>query len=239
LNSKLILIPEIGEVSITKRSQCKRLSISVNRHKEVKVSIPLRVSFNEGERFLFERIDWIKKSITKIENQRPEETLITESIDFSTRMRKLKIFPSAETKFKLRLTHNEILLSYPNLHRIDSPITQSAFKKLITEGMRAEAKEYLPVRVSYLAALHGFKYQNVSIKNATTRWGSCSYSNNINLNLNLIRLPDELSDYIILHELCHTVQKNHGYKFWELLERVSSNAKGKAQQLRKFKLSQF
>ena len=239
MDSKFVLIPEIGEVTITKRRQCKRLCISVNRRKEVKVSIPLRVSFNDGERFLFERIEWIKKSLTKIESQVQTKQIINENSEFSTRLRKLRIFASQESKFRLVLSQNEILLSYPEGTLIDSNSVQETFKKLIIEGMRSEAKEYLPARVAYLAALHGFNFKHVRIKNATTRWGSCSFKNTINLNLNLVRLPDELSDYIILHELSHTVQKNHGPKFWELLERVSGNAKGKAQQLKQFKLSNF
>ena len=239
MDSKLVHIPEIGEVAITRRRQCKRLCISVNKRKEVKVSIPLRVSFNEGERFLFERIEWIKKSIVKIENQIPVQTIINENFDFSTRSRKLKVFAKSDNKFRLVLTQNEILLSFPEETKVDSTIAQNAFKKLLIEGMRSEAKEYLPVRVAYLAALHGFKFANVRVKNASTRWGSCSFKNTINLNLNLIRLPDDLSDYIILHELAHTVQKNHGPKFWELLERVSGNAKGKAHQLKHYKLTQF
>ena len=239
MDSKLILIPEIGEVAITRRRQCKRLCISVNQRKEVKVSIPFRVSFNEGERFLFERIEWIKKSLTKIESLVQIKQIINEDTDFSTRLRKLKVFESKELKFRLVLSQNEMLLSYPEGTIIDSNSVQETFRKLIIEGMRAEAKEYLPVRVAYLAALYGFNFKHVRVKNTTTRWGSCSFKNTINLNLNLIRLPDELSDYIILHELAHTVQKNHGSKFWELLERISGNAKGKAQHLKQFKLSHF
>jgi hypothetical protein len=90
---------------------------------------------------------------------------------------------------------------------------------------RKEAKDHLPLRVEALAAKHNFTYKNVAIKNSKTRWGSCSFDNNINLSLHLMRLPDHLVDYVILHELVHTKIKNHSSDFWQLLDIVSGDAK--------------
>ena len=86
-----------------------------------------------------------------------------------------------------------------------------------TETLRRLAKSILPARLEELAKKHGFEYKGLRINNARTRWGSCSFKNNINLNLNLARLDDELIEYVILHELCHTKVKNHSKKFWDLL----------------------
>ncbi len=72
-------------------------------------------------------------------------------------------------------------------------------------------------RLAELARRHGFSYNKVFVRNQRTRWGSCSGHNNINLNVNLIRLPAELRDYTLLHELVHTRIKNHGPQFWEAL----------------------
>lgn len=99
--------------------------------------------------------------------------------------------------------------------------------------LRKDAKAYLPKKVEELAQKHGFHYKKVSIKAMRTRWGSCSYFNNINLNLNLMKLEDELVEYVILHELCHTVEKNHGPRFWELLENHLPNAQEFRKKLRK------
>ncbi|GBF23159.1 hypothetical protein tpqmel_0563 [Candidatus Gastranaerophilus sp. (ex Termes propinquus)] len=88
-----------------------------------------------------------------------------------------------------------------------------------TEHLRAQAKEYLPKKLQQLADMHGFKYKKVTIKNMRSRWGSCSYFNNINLNLNLMRLDEDLIKYVLLHELVHTVEKNHSAKFWALLQK--------------------
>ena len=83
--------------------------------------------------------------------------------------------------------------------------------------IRKKAKEYLPARVEYLAKQHGFRYSKLSFRNQKTRWGSCSSDNNISLNIALILMRPELIDYVILHELTHTIEKNHSQAFWSKL----------------------
>ena len=90
---------------------------------------------------------------------------------------------------------------------------------------RQAARRLLIERLNHLADKYGFEYNRVFIKNQKTRWGSCSGKNNINLNLNLVRLPDELIDYTILHELVHTRIKNHGQRFWAQLDRLLGDAR--------------
>jgi len=90
---------------------------------------------------------------------------------------------------------------------------------------RQAVRRRLVDRLNYLAVEYGFQYNRVFIKNQKTRWGSCSGKNNINLNLNLVRLPDELIDYTILHELVHTRIKNHGQRFWAQLDRLLGDAR--------------
>ncbi len=82
---------------------------------------------------------------------------------------------------------------------------------------RAVARNVIVDRLEELARRHGFTYKKVFVRNQKTRWGSCSADNNINLNVNLIRLPAELRDYTLLHELVHTRIKDHGPRFWEEL----------------------
>ena len=90
---------------------------------------------------------------------------------------------------------------------------------------RSDARRRLIDRLEYLASKYGFQYNRVFIKNQKTRWGSCSSKNNINLNVNLVRLPDELIDYTILHELVHTRIKNHGQQFWVQMDRLLGDAR--------------
>ena len=86
--------------------------------------------------------------------------------------------------------------------------------------LRRRAKSELPQRLAQLASRYGFTYNRVAIKHNATNWGSCSTKNNINLNINIVRLPLVLQDYILLHELCHLRHHDHGDGFHLLLEHL-------------------
>lgn len=101
------------------------------------------------------------------------------------------------------------------------------------------AKKKLIGRLDVLAEKYGFTYNRVFIKNQKSRWGSCSSKNNINLNVKLVRLPAELMDYVILHELVHTKIKNHGKKFWAELDKLVGNAKARDKELKKYGVGLF
>jgi len=88
------------------------------------------------------------------------------------------------------------------------------------EALRRQAKAELPPRLAELAARYGFTYNKVTIKHNATNWGSCSSKGNINLNLSMMRLPEVLRDYILLHELCHLRHQDHGHAFHLLLEHL-------------------
>ena len=116
-----------------------------------------------------------------------------------------------------------------NIVDIKSAIKNIAPSKYIYKGieyserndlikiLRKDAKEYLPKRLEELAQKFGYRYKRVALKLMKTRWGSCSYKNNINLNISLMTLEEELIDYVLLHELVHTVEKNHGDGFYSRL----------------------
>jgi predicted metal-dependent hydrolase len=109
-------------------------------------------------------------------------------------------------------------------------------RKLIQDKIqnidKASAGKKLIGRLEHLAKKHGFHYNKVSTRNQRTRWGSCSLKNNISLNLKLVLLPEELIDYVLLHELVHTRVHDHSKKFWDLLDRYIGNSKALAKRLR-------
>ena len=88
------------------------------------------------------------------------------------------------------------------------------------KDMRLQARRELIPRLAELASRYDFIYNKVFIKHNSTNWGSCSVRQNINLNLNIVRLPSVLRDYILLHELCHLRHHDHGQAFHLLLEHV-------------------
>ncbi|UCG56370.1 MAG: M48 family metallopeptidase [Phycisphaerales bacterium] len=97
---------------------------------------------------------------------------------------------------------------------------------------KAKAETFLKARLQQLAARHNFGCAKVTIRNQKTKWGSCSAKNNISLNVNLARLPADLRDYVILHELLHTRIKNHSQKFWREMDRLLGDGKGKQKRLK-------
>jgi predicted metal-dependent hydrolase len=105
------------------------------------------------------------------------------------------------------------------------------------EICRSEARRVLVRRLEKLSAQHGFYYNKVSIRNQRTRWGSCSAKNNISLNMKLLKLPQELIDYVILHELVHTRIKNHTKAFWRELDRIVGNAKALDARLNQYRMA--
>ncbi len=83
-----------------------------------------------------------------------------------------------------------------------------------------QAKRVIPERVKYYASLVGVDYGRITIRNQRTRWGSCSSKGNLNFNVALMRVPLEVLDYVVVHELCHRIEMNHSKRFWDNVERV-------------------
>ena len=105
------------------------------------------------------------------------------------------------------------------------------------EQLRAEAKAHLPQRVAEIARALGLSYGKVTIRAARTKWGSCTAQNNLSLSLYLMTLPRHLQDYVIVHELCHTVHHNHSAKFHTLVNRfVGGKERELATELRQYNI---
>lgn len=82
------------------------------------------------------------------------------------------------------------------------------------------AKEAIPRRVAYYAPIVGVTYGRITIRNQKTRWGSCSGKGNLNFNCRLMKMPPEVLDYVVVHELCHRKEMNHSPEFWAEVEKV-------------------
>ncbi len=223
MKERILLFEDIGYVHMTKRKRSKRISITLKPFKGIQVSVPYSVSYFDAEQFVLKKVDWIKSHLSKIEKVEKKATIFDEYSQFNTRNHTLSIQKTSSTKISIRIFPGVTEIKYPDNISVYAEEVQNAIKKGIEETWRLEAKQYLPNRVGTLAARFGFVYNRVTIKNIKSRWGSCSYQNNINLTLHLMRLPDELIDYIILHELVHTIVKNHSPFFWQSLDRVCEN----------------
>ena len=97
-----------------------------------------------------------------------------------------------------------------------------------------KAKEYLPYRLEYYAKLYGYEYDKCRLTHANTRWGSCSSNRTISLNIGLMKLPEQLRDYVILHELAHLNHMDHSKDFWAEVGTHDKNYKVHNKKLRMF-----
>lgn len=130
-----------------------------------------------------------------------------------------------------RLKQQIIVTLPPSKHLADADVTK-AIREVCIAALRVEAKSYLPKRLRYVADQLGFDYERVRFSHASSRWGSCSSTGTISLNIALMKLPFELIDYVIVHELAHTQQMNHSEKFWDIVAKGDPQYKLHRKQLK-------
>ncbi|WP_207434190.1 M48 family metallopeptidase [Sabulibacter ruber] len=232
-------IDNIGVVRFVPSATAKYVRISIRPGQGVRVTLPKRASLAQAEAFVQEKASWIRKHLDSQHQEQQKKTLFSPDTEFRTRFHQLLLLPHPLPHCKSRLKDGVLYVWYPEQINPEHADIQDYIRKSVEYTLRLEAKQYLPQRVAYFARKFGFSYEQVTIKNAKTRWGSCSHTNNINLNLHLMRLPEHLCDYVILHELAHTVEKNHGPRFWALLDQISGDAKGLDKQLKAYRLQVF
>lgn len=235
MNIKQINIDSIGTVTITKKRQATRFKIAVQPDGKVRVTIPLLASFQSGEKFITEHLQWISQTKEKLSRKVDAPKLIQPGHIFSTRNFNYHICSSDIPHFKIRYSEKEknVIFEYPMGLSIESSELQNTLKLAIENVLRFDAKKYLPSRIAELASNLGYTYKKVTIKNNKTNWGSCSSRKNINLNLHLMRLSDNLIDYVIVHELVHTIIPNHGPEFKSTLNKHFQNSAEIERELKK------
>lgn len=198
------------------RSARRTIALYVNRDGSVLVRAPMRVPFAEVTLFLRERWDWLQKQRLRFSLEpQPEAQLYRhgESFLHLGEERTLSLRPAARSR---------VLLEEATLHvtlpeeRWQDP---SAIAELLEQWQRREARRLFAER---LAHCHGemrelaLPYPQLKIRKMRSRWGSCSRSAVITLNLELVRMPLACIDYVVTHELCHLVEFNHSPRFYAL-----------------------
>lgn len=234
MNSKTYNIPSVGDILVCKHYKTRRLTIKLKPGVAPKVVIPVLMTFDMGFRFALEKQEWIKEHKVRLEQRQSKPLVLNASEGFRTRFHIVFAAWHPHNSVTSRSDGNKITLFFPEGEALDSEKNQKIIKGFLLGLIRKEAKTYLPSRTKELALTHGFHINKVAVKNLKTRWGSCSSKNNINLNIHLMRLPVHLSDFIILHELCHTRHKNHGPQFHELLNRLYGDEKKLNKELKNY-----
>lgn len=212
--SKQISLPDIGEVTLSKRKSTRSIRLSIDARGQVRVTMPYWVPFEAGAQFARSRKSWIAE-------HRQTRTASLEHGQVIGKTHRLLFEASpVVAKATARVTANIVRVTHPAACSVSDTSVQIAAEKASIRALRTQAEDLLPGRLRDLAVQHGFNYNSVQVKQLTGRWGSCDSHQNIVLNLFLMQLPWTLIDYVLLHELTHTNILRHGPDFWAAMRRV-------------------
>lgn len=208
MSVKKITVPDIGTVSLHKRKGASGIRLSISHDGEVRVSMPYWVPFATGIAFVMSKKAWIMSKLV-------EPVVIQDGQRIGKSHHVTFIREDDRHSVATRITNSgEIRVFIPEALPTDSAEVQKMTQKACIRALRQQAEQLLPQRLETLATQHGFTYNEVSIKQLKSRWGSCSDQKDIALNLFLMQLPWHLIDYVLLHELMHTRIMAHGPRFW-------------------------
>lgn len=220
--NKVVHFKSIGPVTFFRNRRSKSIKISVKPDKSVLVSFPFFVSEKEVLTFLARNEAWIQKQQNKAVALRK---VYGENEVIQTKLHHVELCYGKTEDVE---TIGKVVKVYSA--DFNSEKSRIFLENILNQVYRYEARKLLSPRLKELALMNGFSYNNVSIRNNKRNWGSCSSRNNISLNLQMMKLPDKLIDYILLHELVHTEIKDHSERFWKKLDEITG---GKARELAK------
>jgi putative zinc protease len=224
-----IVDKEFGEIKIRKNKLARSVKLSVGVDGSLRVSIPYYSPEFAVRRLVNGNRDEIRKMLAthNAKNSYQDGDLIGK-----THALFLRKFSGEE--IKISNEGNQILVQIPQELAFENPLVQSEIRKTVSKILRKQAKAYLPRRIDFLAEKYGFSFEKLRFSHTGTRWGSCSSSGTISLNIALMNLPHHLIDYVIIHELCHTRQMNHSSKFWQEVEKYCPDYKKYVQEIKQF-----
>lgn len=229
---KIIDDKELGPICLRTSSRARRYSLKISKGRII-ATMPVGGDVGRLMIFIRENREQLKAGLAKF----PARDMLTPHSKMQTTTFSLNIFTTDRSNLYIKLSDGQLNIACPISTDFSSHQVQDQLRSVLEKALRHEAKVHLPQRLSTLAERHGFRYSDVKINSAKTRWGSCTSRGVINLSLSLMILPWHLVDYVLLHELCHTRQMNHSEAFWQLLDSVSDNrAKALRAELRTHKI---
>jgi hypothetical protein len=225
--SKTIELAGVGPVTLIKRAQSRNLRLSVTGS-TVRVSMPQWTPYSAGQAFALSNIAWIQRELAR------HTVALLENGQRIGKLHHLRFeHVLGSQPLTSRVTGTEIIVRLSTHETSSDAAVQARASTAARRALKREAETLLPPRLQALARTHGHTYRSVSVKQLKRRWGSCDSHQNIVLNLYLMELPWEYIDYVLLHELSHTVEMNHGPDFWALLTHMTPYARDLARRLRR------
>ena len=197
---------------VVSSNRAKYIRIKLTNNGELSVILPKRSLVRHAHEFVKSKSEWIKKHLDAITID--SSTFHPESLELVLLSETWLInyvqtqSESVNTKEK----PNYRLEVYGNVEESD------LVRRAINLWCRKKARPIFSSMLESTAEKYGFHYNRLSIRSQKTRWGSCSNKKNINLNSKLLLMPIDVVQYVMIHELCHTVEMNHSVQFWNLVE---------------------
>lgn len=229
MSQKLVVVPEIGEVILSKRRGSKSLRLSIAPTGQVRVGMPHWLPYSAGVSFAKKKADWINLHLKS-----HEEKLLFDGCRIGKSLTlNYEIIPSDKPIFKSRLFEQSIEVK--SSYRPGEAAAQKKLKQVCERALKKEANVLLTHRLKQLSLKYRLDYNSLKIKKLTSRWGSCSSGKAVVLSYYLIQLPWEFIDFVILHELTHTRYLNHSKKFWGFLDGLVPHARQKQKALKQYK----
>ena len=206
------------------RSKRKTLAVIIKNDGSLIVRAPMRTSDQRIKEFVEEHRSWIQKKQAEIKSivlLSPKQYVPGEMFMFLGESYPLEIVKDQE---KSLILNGSFKLADKAANRAET---------IFERWYRGQAKKILKERVDLYASHYGFQYQGIKITSAKTRWGSCSSKGALNFSWRLIMAPLEQVDYVVAHELVHTIHHNHSNTFWKKVEKVMPDFKERKKWLRK------
>lgn len=231
-SEKTVSYPKIGEVRYVPNRRARNLTIRIGREAQVRVTVPGAMSFERAEKFVFQKGQWIANKVQHIEREIHEKRMLLPGDLFSYLGGVIRIDRGTTAGFVHKRQGDSVTLETPMNWDGKNPGHQQALWDEIAERGKALAKEYLPGLMDHYSYMAGLSYNKLTIRRMRSRWGSCTAQDNISLSSGLIFLEEPLIQYVCLHELVHTVHKNHSREFWNALVEILPDAMDRRKLLR-------
>jgi predicted metal-dependent hydrolase len=219
----MITDTELGTIEFIHNERSKHIRVRI-LSTGLKVSLPVKASQDEAMKFINSiRIKLIQKQEKLEQGLQKSNIIIDEKSQLQTLTFIVQASASERKNIFFSLKDGILHIEFPVGTNCSDTQIQQHFWNGISYFLRKEAKRLLPGRTRQLADKHSFDFTDLKIQSSKSRWGSCSGLKSINLSLYLMLLPAPLIDYVILHELCHTKEMNHGIKFWKWMDKVTND----------------
>ena len=208
-----IIDEEFGVITLRRSARASHVRIRVAPDGRLRASLPLYAPTFLVKRLLKTSRDELRAMLA----EQHRETVFEHGMLIG-KSHSLIVRPTTTKAVTATRHGQQIIVTLPEGKALNEPSATRIVRDTVIEALRIEAKSYLPKRLAFLAEKYGFKYEKVRFSHASGRWGSCSSNGTISLNIALMKLPFELIDYVLVHELSHTIQMNHSDKFWDLVK---------------------